>query len=44
MNERFLGFGCLFVPVNRRDELLKSLIKWRCLGKRAEKCVACILT
>lgn len=36
MNERFLGFGCLFVPVNRRDELLKSLIKRRCLGKRVD--------
>jgi len=36
MNERFLGFGCLFVPVNRKNELLKSLIKRRCLGKRVD--------
>lgn len=34
MNERFLGFGCLFVPVNKKEDLLKSLIKRRCLGKR----------
>jgi len=34
MNERFLGFGCLFVPIDRKEELLASLIKRRCLGKK----------
>jgi hypothetical protein len=36
MNERFLGFGCLFVPINKRDDLLKFLIKKRCLGKKED--------
>ena len=34
MNKKFLGFGCLFVPINRKEELIKSLIKRRCQGKK----------
>ncbi|OEC84938.1 MULTISPECIES: hypothetical protein [Methanobacterium] len=33
LRNEFLGIGCLFVPVDKKVELVNSLINKRCLGK-----------
>lgn len=33
LKDKFLGIGCLFVPIDKKEELINSLINRRCLGK-----------
>lgn len=33
IDEKYIGIGCLFVPINRKVELVNSLINLRCIGE-----------
>lgn len=37
VNEKYIGFGCLFVPLDKKRDLSKELSNLRCLNEKSDK-------